>query len=405
MHDFPFDITDVCRINFLEIPKSGKVSDITCPFCGSKKKFNVNAAPNKNIARCNKCGWGGGMLKLHAKLNNMNTKEAKKDIEEKLNLVPSSEDYKKRSEQIKKIAEASAKEEVIMPISQRSSKYNHMISLLHLAEDHKENLELRGLKPSFIEARGYKSLPVEADSLTRLARKMQSDGYSVKNLPGFYLNDNNEYQLRRFTRGTLIPIRNLNGYIEGFQVRKDNDKIKYKTHKDHFTGEIILGKDGKPEKFATNKFNTISTPPEEFKDGGKMHSVCHYAGSWNWNEEIGELVPVIKKNSIKFTEGPLKADIFYALTGEPMLAILGVNNVKQLKVMLEQLLKYYPNIDTVENCLDMDYMTNIYVQKAVTNCKEMIEALGLKYIRREWNPEYKGIDDFALAVKKGIYKI
>ena len=136
-----------------------------------------------------------------------------------------------------------------------------------------------------------------------------------------------------------------------------------------------------------------------------MHSVCHYAGGYIWDEEKEDLVPLIKKNSIKFTEGPLKADIYYYLTGEPMLGNLGVGNIKQLKEAILKVKFYYPSIDTVEDCYDMDYLDNENVAKAVETTKKMIEdELGLKYVRRTWNPEWKGIDDFALAYKKGIYK-
>lgn len=406
MHDFPYDFTDICKINFLDEPKRGKSSDIDCPFCKSKKKLNINNAPNKKVARCNKCGWSGGMLAFHRDLNGLlNNKDAKQDIEQKLGIVPNTVQYKQRSRVVREAAKKASETEITLPIEERNKRYNHMSSLLSLAEDHKENLIKRGLKEGFIEARGYKTLPVNEDSLIRLPRRMMADGYSVKNLPGFYLDeaDNNTYKLRKFARGILIPVRNLNGYVEGFQIRKDDDKVPRKIHKDDYTGEVIKDENGRPIYFPYNKFNSLSTPSEDFKDGGKMHSVCHYAGAYIFDEDRKKLVPVIEKNSIKFTEGPLKADVFYALTGEPMLGILGVNNSKQLKAMLEQLLSYYPNIDTVECCLDMDYLSNKKVANALKKLEEMVKELGLKYIHRTWNPDYKGVDDFALAVKNGNY--
>ena len=87
-----------------------------------------------------------------------------------------------------------------------------------------------------------------------------------------------------------------------------------------------------------------------------------------------------------------------------MLGILGVDNAKQLKKTLEDLLKIYPDIDTVEDCLDMDYLENPNVERAIAKVKATIEDMGLKYVRRTWNSEYKGVDDFALAYQKGAYK-
>ena len=403
MHDFPYDFTDICRINFLELPKRGVSSNIDCPFCNSRKKLNINNAPNKLVARCNKCKWSGGMLAFHRDLNGLiNNKDAKNDIEQKLGLVPNTIEYKAKSRLVKKAAVKASEAEVTLSINERNRCYNQMASLLHLADDHKDNLIKRGLSIPFIEARGYKTLPVQPESLIRLPKVMLKHGYSLENLPGFFLNENNQWSLRKLSRGILIPIRNLNGMIEGYQIRKD--KVPYKTHKDDFTGEIIKDKNGKPVLFPYNKFCSLSTPPENFNKGGKMHSVCHYAGAYIYDEDRGKLIPVIEKNAIKFTEGALKADIYYALTGEPILGILGVNNSNQLKTMLEQLLSYYPNITTVQCCLDMDYLSNQNVKSALDKLESMVKDLGLRYVHMTWNPDYKGVDDFALAVKQGKYR-
>lgn len=401
MHDFPFDFTDICEINYLRPVGRGKIENVDCPFCGAKGKLNINNKPGKLVARCNKCGWNGGMLKFHAELNGLsNNKEAKRDIEQKLSLDPSSREYQERSAFVKSKAEEAKDKEVTLSLEERNRLYSHMGGLLHLDEDHLKDLKKRGLSDDFIEARGYKTLPSDWQSRYSLARRMLTDGYNVRNLPGFYMDNHGDFTLKKFIRGYLIPIRSLNGQIEGYQIRKDNDKIRYRTHKDK-AGNVILGENGKPKMYPDMKFYTLSSPKEP--EGGVMHSVCHYAGGYIWDEDRQDLVPIIKKNSIKFTEGPLKADIFYFLTGEPILGNLGVNNINQLKNMLLKLKEYYPNIDTVEDCYDMDYLENSNVDNAVAATKKMIEELGFKYVRRTWNPKWKGIDDFALAYKKGIY--
>lgn len=401
MHDFPFDFTDICEINYLRPVSRGKIKNTDCPFCGAKGKLNINNKPGKLVARCNKCGWKGGMLKFHAELNGLaNNKESKRDIEQKLSLDPSSREYQERSAFVKSKAEEAKEKEVTLSLEERNRLYSHMGGLLHLDEDHLKDLKKRGLSDAFIEARGYKTLPTDWQSRYSLARRMLTDGYNVRNLPGFYMDNHGDFTLKKFIRGYLIPIRSLNGRIEGYQIRKDNDKIRYRTHKDK-AGNVILDDNGKPKMYPDMKFYTLSSPKEP--EGGVMHSVCHYAGGYIWDEDRQDLVPIIKKNSIKFTEGPLKADIYYFLTGEPILGNLGVNNINQLKIMLLKIKEYYPNIDTVEDCYDMDYIENSNVDNAVTATKKMIEELGFKYVRRTWNPKWKGIDDFGLAYKKGIY--
>lgn len=401
MHDFPFDFTDICEINYLRPVSRGKIKNTDCPFCGAKGKLNINNKPGKLVARCNKCCWSGGMLKFHAELNGLaNNKESKRDIEQKLSLDPSSREYQERSAFVKSKAEEAKEKEVTLSLEERNRLYSHMGGLLHLDEDHLKDLKKRGLSDAFIEARGYKTLPTDWESRYSLARRMLTDGYNVRNLPGFYMDNHGDFTLKKFIRGYLIPIRSLNGQIEGYQIRKDNDKIRYRTHKDK-AGNVILDDNGKPKMYPDMKFYTLSSPKEP--EGGVMHSVCHYAGGYIWDEDRQDLVPIIKKNSIKFTEGPLKADIYYFLTGEPILGNLGVNNINQLKIMLLKIKEYYPNIDTVEDCYDMDYIENSNVDNAVEATKKMIEELGFKYVRRTWNPKWKGIDDFALAYKKGIY--
>lgn len=401
MHDFPFDFTDICEINYLRPVSRGKIENTDCPFCGAKGKLNINNKPGKLVARCNKCGWNGGMLKFHAELNGLaNNKDAKRDIEQKLSLDPSSQEYQERSAFVKSKAEEAKEKEVTLSLEERNRLYSHMGGLLHLDEDHLKDLKKRGLSDDFIEARGYKTLPTDWQSRYSLARRMLTDGYNVRNLPGFYMDNHGDFTLKKFIRGYLIPIRSLNGQIEGYQIRKDNDKIRYRTHKDK-AGNVILDDNGKPKMYPDMKFYTLSSPKEP--EGGVMHSVCHYAGGYIWDEDRQDLVPIIKKNSIKFTEGPLKADIYYFLTGEPILGNLGVYNINQLKKMLLRIKEYYPNIDTVEDCYDMDYIENSNVDNAVAATKKMIEELGFKYVRRTWNPKWKGIDDFALAYKKGIY--
>lgn len=401
MHDFPFDFTDICEINYLRPVSRGKIENVDCPFCGAKGKFNINNKPGKLVARCNKCGWNGGMLKFHAELNGLsNNKEAKRDIEQKLSLDPSSREYQERSAFVKSKAEEAKEKEVTLSHEERNRLYSHMGGLLHLEEDHLKDLKKRGLSDDFIEARGYKTLPTDWQSRYSLARRMLTDGYNVRNLPGFYMDNHGDFTLKKFIRGYLIPIRSLNGQIEGYQIRKDNDKIRYHTHKDK-AGNVILDENGKPKMYPDMKFYTLSSPKEP--EGGVMHSVCHYAGGYIWDEDRQDLVPIIKKNSIKYTEGPLKADIFYFLTGEPILGNLGVNNIERFKERLLELKVLYPNIDTVEDCYDMDYLENSNVDKAVTATKKMIEDLGFKYVRRTWNPKWKGIDDFALAYKQGVF--
>ena len=342
------------------------------------------------------------MLKFHGLLNNLSTKDAKRDIEEKIGISKGDRSaYEKRLTEIRE-RQKNIKPEIELPLKERHRAYRKMLSLTTLETDHFEDLIHRGLSNEFIQERGYRSIPCDEESRLLLTRKMLADGYSVKNLPGFYLNNHQDYCMKKFTRSIMIPVRSVNGLIQGFQLRKDNDKLLYKHHKDRRTGDFVKDENGNPKLFPENKFNCFSTPNE--LNGGKMKSVCHFAGDFEWNSMQHRFEPVLHKNSIKFTEGPLKGDIFFHLTGEPIICIQGVNNTSFLKQMILQLKVYYPNLDTIENCLDMDFIENEHVLKAEKKIENMIHSMGLTYVRRMWNPKFKGIDDFALAYKQGLYE-
>lgn len=399
MHDFDFTFADVADINSVPAVRQGKISNTGCPFCGKPGKFNVNDLPGKQVGRCNACGWSGGMLKFHMELNGLaDPRAAKRDIEKRLSTGSA---CGRRYSPAMRGRNRTVAEEVSLEREERSRLYTHMADFLSLADDHRADMRKRGLPDAFMDARGYKTLPVEREDRYRLARQMHTDGYSVRYLPGFYMDDSGDYALTQCKRGYLIPVRYLNGQIEGYQIRIDSGKLRYKKHRDR-NGGFILDENGRPALFADGKFRCLSTPGARM--GGTFHSVCHYAGAYIWDEDRKDLVPVIKKRSVKFTEGPLKADVYYYLTGEPMIGILGVNNVRQLRKTILDILSYYPETDTIEDCLDMDYLDNPNVEKAVLAAENMVRDLGLKYVRKTWNPKFKGVDDFALAVRQGTYK-
>ncbi len=406
MKDFDFDFVelfDILGIN--ESIRRGEKKDFRCFFCGGKKKLNIDNRPSMLLYRCNKCGRGGGMLdffmEFHPELQNR--KESYREIRKALYGDNKSFASKARSIRVKEIEAAKKNEvaDVILPLVERDVRYNNMAKHLSLSEDHYKDLRKRGLSQSFIEAHGYRTFPTEEDARFRVATKMQQDGYSPKNLPGFYKDaKSNRYCLFKNTRGIMIPVVSLTGQKQGYQVRKDNDKITYKQKK--VNGKKVFDGNGKPVMVPDQKFFTLSTG--DYPDGGKMKSWCHFAGSFIFDEQREHLVPVVKKNSIKFTEGPLKADIYYALTNEPIIGVMGVNNANQLKETLKELLSYYPNITTVEDCFDMDYLTNEHVRKAIEQVKKIVKELGLEYKRVTWDEAYKGIDDFALAWRLGLIK-
>ena len=373
-YNFPFDFDDVLQINGLATIGKNKKRDISCPFCDDKKKhMQIVNQPPKVVFRCNRCGEGGGILDFHQKINNLpNRKEALKDIQSRLNL--SQDDKKARIVEYKR---AKVKEESpTLPLNERDRRYNKMLENLYLDNEHKDKLLQRGLTPEFVRQRKYRTLLSSSRDRFELGSKIMKD--DCKYLPGFVFTNNGWYQRWLGDSGILLPVRSLSGKLQGFQIRLDN-----------------------PDK-AGRKYCAFSSADQLY--GGRMETYTHIACDFKFNENR-KVVPDIKPNvtSIKLTEGCLKADVYYCLTGEPMLAVLGVNSIGHLKQTLLELRRIYPNINVVEDCFDMDYLDNPNVQKASERLIKMLDEIGFSYVRRQWDKRFKGVDDFAYAyLRKGV---
>ena len=158
------------------------------------------------------------------------------------------------------------------------------------------------------------------------------------------------------------------------------------------------------------------------------------------------MVPIIRSNqTVCLTEGHLKGDIArMAVEGRMVfLCVPGVDQYNLLKKELEKLKAL--GVTRIVSMLDMDEFPQYTIREAqailthhtrvalemfdgvdgeklhrfvtawcdrnggneaVAEASKVIEALvraeGFAYERKKWAKEYKGIDDFAMAVKRGI---
>ena len=387
---FPFDFNDVFGLLGIQesVPK-GKSKDIKCPICNGKgKKCNVKNTAYMPGYNCWHCG-GGGILKFYAACKGYSSLSGVyKEIMQELEVIGSS----RKDFDYKKVIETAIEEEPILPVEYRDYCYEKMLHFMSLSKKHKESLMERGLPENFIRARGYRSTLTNDEDCKALARKMINSGINLKGLPGFFM-DKGEWTFMWNKSGILIPDRDIHGRIQGFQIRYDNSELVPYQRKN---------KDGSVEMVKPAKYITLSTSNKKY--GGRMPADCHFAADFVYDLRLEQMMPVFKSRTLWVTEGPLKADITHELTGQPLVAVLGVNNVDALERALKDIINSGVDIDTIYDCMDMDYLNNKNVKRAVEKLKKMVEALGLKYVRKTWNPEYKGIDDFALAYKKGEYK-
>lgn len=155
-------------------------------------------------------------------------------------------------------------------------------------------------------------------------------------------------------RGILIPVRDIQGRIQGLQIRRDNVKKR--------------------------KFRWFSSTDR--RDGCRAESWTHLAG------------PI--RNKIILTEGPMKADVIHALTGITVLAVPGVNALVQLQKTLEQMRE--EGLREIKTAFDMDLRTNPHVQEAYQKLLELLKNMGFRYGTYLWDERYKGLDDYLWAI-------
>lgn len=380
--DFPFGILDVVELLHLHIRRRQADSAYTdCPFCGDRRgKMNVNFV--KNVWRCNYCGEHGGMLNLYARVNNTTNSEAYREICDALQAGDTSWGYG-GAESADAYAgvparEAHAGRQPDMGITQaeRASPqeihqtYSLMLGMLSLNSAHRAHLrsEKRGLADEQIDSLGFKSTPPYF--LCRsLTERLIKQGCRVEGVPGFYLHEGG-YWTAKFgsrTAGILIPAIGIDGLIHGMQILQD---VPFKD------------RDDPPEKAGT-KYIWLSSSTKNM--GVTSGSPVHFIGN-----------PFAR--TIYVTEGILKADIAHVLLNRSFVAVAGANNVAQLGPLFALLAQN--GTELIIEAHDMDKYSNEMIAKGSSKIYLLARQHGMECRRLTWNPNYKGIDDWQLALRR-----
>ena len=131
-----------------------------------------------------------------------------------------------------------------------------------------------------------------------------------------------------------------------------------------------------------DRFRWLSTRGSFYQNGTGISSYIHIVGDQNCD-------------TLRITEGPLKADIAsYLSGGELFLGLTGVQNLKHLGEIVAQL-----NPKRILECIDMDVRCNPDVQRAQAKIQSICMPLCEEYRTFTWPPNQKGIDDWLLFEK------
>jgi ribosomal protein L37AE/L43A len=366
-HDFPFGIMDVAELLHLRIRRRQANSVYTdCPFCGDKRgKMCVNFA--LNVWRCNYCDEHGGMLALYAKVYGISNSDAYREICEALQTGLPAPEYSIGDFQHKEKQEVPQSE--LASIQEIHQTLSVLMGMLTLSKKHREHLQnKRGLTDEQIDRLGYKSTPPFYLCRT-LTEKLLKQQCTVQGVPGFYLHDDGKWTVNfnSVTAGIIIPARGIDGMLRGAQIRLDVP---------------IKDKDDPPEKEGTKYLWLASTSK---KLGVTSGSPVHFVGD-----------PFAR--AIYVTEGLLKADIAHYLMNRSFIAVAGANNVSKLEPLFA--LMAQNGTELVIEAQDMDKYRNAMVDKGASKIYLMARQHGLECRRLTWNPNYKGIDDWQLALKR-----
>mgnify|MGYP004572671907 CR=1 FL=1 len=362
----------VVSLNFSESELRGKtmqsVTARCCPWCGRLWKLNINL--EKGVFRCPACDESGNAVKLHAKLQDISYEQAKDEL------------FKDNSKP-KKIIKLETVENIeLASLARRDMVYRSIIKHGICSGDQYNDLIRRGLDDD--QVRNYVTVISGMNNSAKtwckeLKNVLLENETQIKGVPGIYgkaskdeygneIKDDLVLNLPKYA-GYLIPVithRQNKPAISCFQIR-------------HFSG--------------TPRYSFFTSSGLE---NGVSVSGCnkvHYTRNF-WDKEGKMIIP----ETVNLTEGALKADVAAYLSGRQFIAILGVNDIKDLKHELMFLKK--GGCKNINICFDMDYQTNPNVAKALRKLQALIAEAGLNIRNITWDKTYKGIDDYLLAAKK-----
>jgi hypothetical protein len=232
--------------------------------------------------------------------------------------------------------------------------YSALLTRLKLTAPHRDNLRGRGLTDEVNDRNSYRTLPVQGRA--RIAKELRERfGDALLQVPGFALKEKagQRYVTIAGAAGMLVPVRDLEGRIVALKVRRD----------DPGNG---------PKYLYVSSANQGGHGP-----GSPVHV------------PLGIAAPT---DVVRLTEGELKSDLAFALTGLPTIGIPGAGNWRPALDIFKALAA-----KTVRLALDMDAKQKPEVARGLLTCAETLAAEGYVLELERWPEEHKGIDDLLAA--------
>jgi hypothetical protein len=238
--------------------------------------------------------------------------------------------------------------------------YRRLLALLQLSQAHRQDLLARGFTDAEINARGYRSLPLQGRAA--ICREIAAT-CPLEGVPGFYQKKgaHGHYWTVAGSPGLLIKVLGPDGQIRGLRLRPD-DK----------------GDGGKYRWFSSN----------DRPGGAGSGAHCHVA------RPLGP----VRDPTVFSTEGEIKADLAAERLGAVVLSVPGVDLWQRA---LDDLAVLLPEGGRAVTALDADWRNKPPVHRAVWSLLLACGAIGYDAEVALWDvKDGKGIDDLLVAGKR-----
>ncbi|MBM3226667.1 MAG: DUF3854 domain-containing protein [Candidatus Tectomicrobia bacterium] len=234
--------------------------------------------------------------------------------------------------------------------------YRTLLTMLPLMAAHHQALQQRGLSDAHITWYGYRTLPRAGRAALAQRLVAQYGGDVCAQVPGLHQveRDGQRWWSLAGAAGLLLPVRTLDGRMVALKVRADvpGDGPKYTS--------VSSTKHGGPSP------------------GAQVHVPLHA-------QAPGE--------TVRLTEGELKADVATALSGLLTISVPGVGMWRAALPVLQTL-----RPQRVRLAFDSDWRTNPQVAQAFSQAAMVLQREGYVVEVEDWEPALgKGIDDVLAA--------
>ena len=274
---------------------------------GGKDRFNLKN-DDSGVAFCRQCMTRGtsNFVQTISWLNDEEFEKTLLEVAEYLGIEPSAEIPKstaKRTRSKKAKGKSSTAADLNVNISDkvadlRNVVYSYLQVTFGLSDQHREALRKRGLTDSEIDRRRYSSAPKVPSSVAMMKLQLTVNKKDVsESVPGVFVGGSMKLG---YCEGLMIPVRDVAGRVIGVRYHKDDaDANRY--------------------AWLTSSKQRGPSP------GTPAHS------------SIGAADDIESNGVLRVTEGPLKADAAYSMSGTPTIGIVGVTNWPRAIPHIDQL--------------------------------------------------------------------